>query len=143
MPDLKVLPPRQVMTAVSLMGVNVFLQSIPRTILVVTGILSGRIGSDDAIFKVMDEFVLWGFSIGFLVLIWHGLNWVRWLNLILTVLDFALMFYRIWKLLSAHDLAVIYPGLYVILESTALYLLFLSPGKFWFERSRAVSQATV
>jgi hypothetical protein len=116
------------------MAVNVLLANVFRTLLVVTGILSGRIADSDVVFKVIDEFVIWGFSIGLLALIWFGLNWARWLNLVLSVLNIGLMIYRAAGAIAANSYpAVILPVAYVTLEAIALYLLFLSPGRLWFE----------
>lgn len=135
-------PPREVVTAVSLMAANVGLANVFRTLLVITGILSGRIAGSDVVYKVIDEFVIWGFSLGFLALIWHGLNWARWVNLVLSVANIGLMVYRAAGAATERQyLALIIPVAYVALEVSALYLLFLSPGRLWFERYNNPSAA--
>jgi hypothetical protein len=133
-PDSKVNPPREVVTAVSLLSVNILCVNAPRTIAVVTGILSGRIAGDDIVFKIMDEILIWGFSIGLLALLWHGFNWARWLNLILSVLNIGLMSYSAAGLIAAQRYLALTPTfVYALLELIALYLLFLSPGRLWFD----------
>jgi hypothetical protein len=142
MADSQVSPPREVVAALTLMAVNVFFANSFRTLLVGTGILSGRIAGEDIVFKVIDEFVIWGFSIGFLVLLWYGLNWARWVNLVLSVLNIGLAVYRAADAIATrHYSALILPTSYIALETIALYLLFLSPGRFWFERRESPSVA--
>ena len=142
MPDSTITPPRQVVTAISLMGVNVFLINFFRTLSVATGILSTRISGSDVFYKVIDEFLIWGFSLGLLALIWYGLNWARWLNLVLSVLNIGLMIYRAVAAFTTQQYpALILPIVYMVLEAFALYLLFLSPGRLWFERREGASAA--
>ena len=126
--------PKQVDSAISLMAVNVLLQNGLRTLSVVTGTLSGRISGSDVRFKTIDELVIWGFSIGLLALLWNGVNWARWLNLVLAILNVGLMAYRIIGAAREQQyLAIPISAVYIVLEAIALYLLFLSPGKMWFE----------
>lgn len=126
--------PSQVISAVSLMAVNILLANVLRTLSVVTGILSGRIAGSDIVFKCIDEFVIWGFSIGLLALVWIGVNWARWLNLVLSALNIALMLFLAGTAFrEARYAAIALPLIYIPIEATALYLLFLSPGKVWFE----------
>ena len=142
MPGSTISPPREIVTAISLMGVNVFLINFFRALSVATGILSSRISGSAVFYKVTDEFLIWGFSLGLLVLIWYGLNWARWLNLVLSVLNIGLMIYRAVGAFATQQYpALILPIVYVGLEAFALYLLFLSPGRLWFERREGASAA--
>lgn len=135
MPDSSQARPNQVISAVSLMVINIFLANTLRTLSVATGILSGRIAGEDVIYKSIDEFVIWGCSFGLLALIWFGINWARWLNLALSVLNIALMlFLAATALRDGRYAAMILPLIYMPIEATALYLLFLSAGKVWFEQ---------
>ena len=142
MPDSKSHIPKQVVAAISVLAVNVLLANFLRTLSVVTGTLSGRIAGSDVVYKTLDEIVIWGFSLGLLYLIWRGLNWARWLNLALAILNIGFSVYRIASAISEHRMpAVVFPALNIILEAVALYLLFLSPGKKWYEQSRDAAAA--
>jgi len=135
MPGSKLNPPRQVITALSLLTVVVLLGNVPRTLLVVTGILSGRLAGADVAYKIVDEILIWGFSIGLLVLIAHGVNWARWVNLVLAILNVAFHFSMSAEAVAAQRYAaLVLPSVHASLELCALYLLFLSPGRLWFER---------
>jgi hypothetical protein len=138
-PDLTLERPHQVAAAVSLMGVSLAIVHLPRTALVLLAAFTGHIPGGDAIYKVMDEIVIWGFSLGLLALIWHGINWARWLNLLLSIGNFIYTFVSSEEILRRHSPALIYPGAYVALECIALYLLFLSPGRLWFKREHTRS----
>jgi hypothetical protein len=142
MPTSKLDPPRQVIAALALLSVSVFLGNVPRTLLAVTGILSGRLAGADAAYKIADEIVIWGFSVGFLVLIAYGVNWARWVNLVLATLNMGFSYYLSAEAIPAQGYAVlILPSVGATLELSALYLLFLSPGRLWFEHrgSRAAA----
>lgn len=134
--------PGQVMSAVSLMALNIFIANALRTLSVVTGILSGRISGSDVVFKSIDELVIWGFSIGLLALIWLGVNWARWLNLALSTLNVALMLFLAWTAFrEGRYAAIALPLIYIPIEATALYLLFVSQGKVWFEKKNSAVAA--
>jgi hypothetical protein len=135
-------PPREVVAAISVMAVGVFITNVLRTLSVVTGVLSGRIAGADVAFKIIDEFVIWGFSIGLLALIWYGVNWARWLNLVLATLNVAMMIYlATTAVVSQRYVQTIIPFADVVLEVVALYLLFLSPGRVWFEKGSTATAA--
>jgi hypothetical protein len=86
--------------------------------------------------------VIWGFSIGLIVLVGYGFNWARWLNLVLAILNIGLMIYRAVGATTTDSYsALVLPIAYVTLETTSLYLLFLSPGKLWFERRETPASA--
>jgi hypothetical protein len=134
--------PKEVVTAISVLAVNVLLANFLRTLSVITGILSGRIGGSDVVYKTIDEIVIWGFSIALLYLLWRGLNWARWLNLVLAMLNIGFSIYRIAGAISEHQMPrVLFPAMNIILEAIALYLLFLSPGKKWYEHPRDAAAA--
>jgi hypothetical protein len=117
------------------MAVNIFLANWLRTLSVVTGILSGRIAGSDVTYKIIDEFVIWGCSIGLLAFVWSGVNWARWLTLVLSTANIGLTLYRIAVAFQHQDYVVmVMPTIYVVLEGLALYFLFSFPGKTWFER---------
>jgi hypothetical protein len=129
--------PKEVVAAISVLAVNVLLANFLRTLSVVTGTLSGRISGSDVFYKTLDEIVIWGFSLALLYLIWRGLNWARWLNFVLAIFNIGFSVYRITVAISEHRMpAILFPALNIILETVALYLLFLSPGKKWYEQSR-------
>lgn len=126
--------PRQVAAAVSILAVNVLLSNSLRTLSVVTGTLSGRIAGEDVFYKSLDEVIVWSLSVSLLYLLWRGHNWARWLNGILAISNIGFWLFRIAK--ATPD--GMWPGVALLcvniaIEAMALYLLFLSPGKRWYE----------
>jgi hypothetical protein len=132
--------PSEVITAVGLMGVGVVLLNYLRTTSVILGMISGRIASADIIYKTLDECLIWGFSLGLVAFIWAGVNAARWITLVLDVANFAYFAFRIVASGHLDGAAMIY-AVYMILESIALYLVFISQGKRWFRRSTVAASA--
>jgi hypothetical protein len=138
----KLNPPRQVIAALALLTVHVLLGNVPRTLLVITGISSGQLAGPDAAYEVLDALTIWGFSIGFLVLIAYGFNWARWVNLVLAVGNVGLDSYFAAEAIAGQRyLALVIPLVSATLELVVLYLLFLSPGRLWFERRERLTAA--
>ena len=69
-----------------------------------------------------------------------GVNAARWITLVLDVANFAYFAFRIVASGHLDGAAMIY-AVYMILESIALYLVFISQGKRWFRRSTVAASA--
>ena len=135
--------PRQLLLALALLTIAAMLNNVPRTALVVSGLLSGRIESGQAIYKAIDEIVIWGFTLGFISLIAWGVNWARWANVALVVLNLGLHGFLAAKAVSAQNLVAPFVFLAIaLLEIGALLLLFFSPARHWFERTAGASSGS-
>jgi hypothetical protein len=128
-------PPVQLRIAVALLLVVALLNHSPRTLPVITGILSGRIEGESVFYKSLDELLLWGASLVLIALIAWGCNWARWLNAGLAVLNFAFNAVRLATTSEPYGIAApVLAALVATLDFVALYLLFRSPGRDWFKR---------
>ncbi len=128
-------PPGQVVAALVLLAAVFLWNNLAYTLGVATRLLSGRIAEPNAAPYAILEFVIWAFAIGLAGAIACGFNWARWLTLASVVFANLPYLYLIPEAIAAKQQSYLIVLLInVTLESGALYLLFLSPGRLWFER---------
>jgi hypothetical protein len=65
--------------------------------------------------------------------IWHGRNWARIVQLVLTVIGLPFSLMQFPELYQRTPTGALITGVQLFMKLSALYLIFISPGRIWFK----------